>query len=146
MVSFNEMHGFFYEFKATFSPNVCFYCITADQILSLYCILEWSCFSEFEFQIKGKIVIISSPPWKVVILAFRIINLQIYRTTLHIPHFWRKFCVKTLYGTWKNTILTFFLVLIIGPNEWPDITFRTKEEHPAKETIYKTTAKTGSFY
>jgi hypothetical protein len=30
MDSFNEMHGFFYEFKATFSPTVCFYCITAD--------------------------------------------------------------------------------------------------------------------
>jgi hypothetical protein len=32
-VSFNERHGFYFEFQVTVSPSVC-YCFTADQTLS----------------------------------------------------------------------------------------------------------------
>jgi hypothetical protein len=41
MTSFYEMHGFYYEFKATSSANLWF-CITADQILSLHFIVGGS--------------------------------------------------------------------------------------------------------
>ncbi len=48
MVSFNEMHGFYYEFQATLSASVC-YCITPDQYLFFYFIVGKFCFCGFCF-------------------------------------------------------------------------------------------------
>jgi hypothetical protein len=57
MDSFNEMHGFCYEFQATVSATVC-YSITADQISPLV----GSVFVDVNFMTRdqGKIFIISS--------------------------------------------------------------------------------------
>jgi hypothetical protein len=47
-------------------------------------------------------------------------------------------------GTWKITILTFFLVLIIGPNEWTiRKTFFNEQYHQERQVtiLLKTTAK-----
>jgi hypothetical protein len=39
MVSFNEMHGYYYEFQASLSAYVC-YCVSADHTLSLHFIVH----------------------------------------------------------------------------------------------------------
>ncbi len=41
MVSFNEMHGYYYEFQDT---GTVYYCIIADQLLSCCFIVGWLCF------------------------------------------------------------------------------------------------------
>ncbi len=86
MVSFIEKHGFFYEFPATFSSNVCF-CIRADKPLSLFTSLWGGSVSvDFIFQImlgsKENIHHSLASVESTLILTFRIIDLQIYRTAL----------------------------------------------------------------
>jgi hypothetical protein len=86
MDSFNEMHGFCYEFQATVSATVC-YSITADQISPLV----GSVFVDVNFMTmlrsRENILNFFSSVKSTLTKSRIIVNMQNYRTTLHTPDY-----------------------------------------------------------
>ncbi len=81
--------GSIYEFQATLSTNVC-YCITADETSSLHFIGGGSVSVDYIFKIMLGSKENSQHFFFSVKSTLILINLLIYRTTQHTPHYRRK--------------------------------------------------------